>query len=87
MSNHQGRFNFRKKSLEALTPPKEKRAVFYDVTRGLGLLVQPTGHKSFFWFRKVNGDPTWKTIGEFPDLTIEQARAKAAEYNGNQHPT
>jgi len=82
MANRQDRINFTKKALESLPTPKEKRAVWHDVqTRGLGLLVQPTGRKSFFWFRKVNADPTWKTIGEFPDLSIEQARASAAGFN------
>jgi len=76
------KINFTKKTLDALTTPNEKRTVWHDVqTRGLGLLVQPTGRKSFCWFRKINGDPTWKTIGEFPDLSIEQARACAAGFN------
>lgn len=74
--------NFTKKWIEGLPMPKEKRSFHYDTaTRGLGILVQPTGHKSFFWFRKVNGRPTWQTIGAFPDLSIENARQKAAEFN------
>lgn len=74
--------NFTKKDLAALPTPTEKRAVWHDTkVRGLGLLVQPTGHKSFFWFRKVNGDPTWRTIGDFPDLSIEQARESADDFN------
>jgi len=48
---------------------------------GLGVIVQPTGRRSFYWFRKVHGRPTWKTIGDFPDLTIEQARARASQMN------
>jgi len=82
MVKRDDRINFTKKTLDTLTSPPDRRAVWHDVqTRGLGLLVQPTGRKSFFWFRKVNGDPTWKTIGEFPALSIEQARASAAGYN------
>jgi len=82
MANRSPRINFTKKALDAINAPVNSRAVWHDVqTRGLGLLVQPTGRKSFFWFRKVNGDPTWKTIGEFPDLSIEQARACAAGFN------
>lgn len=74
--------NFTKKGLEALPIPPEKRAVYHDKgTRGLGILVRPTGHKSFFWFRRVNGDPTWKTIGDFPDLTFDQARESADDFN------
>lgn len=78
------RINFTKRALDAVATPKEARAVYHDTQeRGLGLLVQPTGHKSFFWFRKVRGRPTWKTIGAFPDLSIENARAKAQEYNSS----
>lgn len=78
----QDRINFTKKTLETLPTPRDRRAVWHDTqTRGLGLLVQPTGRMSFFWFRKVDGEPTWKTIGEFPALSIEQARASAAGYN------
>jgi integrase len=76
------RFNFTKKDLEALPTPREKRVTYRDTqTRGLGILLQPSGHRSFFWFRKVRGYPTWQTIGVFPDLTIEQARTNASELN------
>ncbi len=53
----------------------------YFFAVSLGLLLQPTGRASFFWFRKVRGYPTWKTIGRFPDMTIENARAAAQKYN------
>jgi integrase len=77
-------FNFTKRSLEALPTPKTKRVTYHDSqTRGLGLLVQPSGHRSFFWFRKVQGYPTWKTIGAFPDLTVEQARDHVAGLNSS----
>jgi len=75
------RFNFTKKKLEDLTPGDERRTVYDLHVNELGLLVQPTGHKAFFWFRKVRGYPTWKTIGAFPDLTVEQARSQASELN------
>lgn len=76
------RLNFTKRAIEQLTTPPENRAVYYDSqSRGLGLMIQRSGHRAFFWFRKVHGRPTWKTIGPFPDLTIEQARARAATLN------
>lgn len=78
------RLNLTKKSIEAMRARGEKSARFYDTqTRGLGVMVQPTGHRSFFWYRKVRGYPTWRTIGDFPDLSIEQARARAAELNAS----
>jgi integrase len=76
------RLNFTMRSLESLPTPKAKRVTYYDAkTRGLGLLIQPSAHRAFFWFRKVRGYPRWHTIGTFPDLTIENARARADELN------
>jgi integrase len=76
------KINFTKRSIEALPTPREERAIYHDTqVRGLGVLVQPTGYRSFFWFRKVDGRAKWKTIGAFPDMTVEQARARASEYN------
>src|SRR6267378_2895526 len=74
--------NFTKKNIESLATPKRGRERYLDArVRGLGLLVQPTGHKSFFWQRKVNRYPRWETIGQFPDLTIENARHAADKLN------
>jgi len=77
------RLNFTKKAIEALQPPqKKKRALYYDSqTRGLGVMVQRTGHRSFFWFRKVQGRAKWITIGDFPELSVENAREHAAKRN------
>lgn len=84
MVEREDRINFTKPKLNKLRTPSDKRRVWHDTaTRGLGLLVQPTGHKSFFWFRKVHGVPTWKTIGDFPDLTVEQARSSADQFNSD----
>jgi integrase len=76
------RITFNKKNLDALAP--EKRTVYHDAAdrkSRLGLLALPTGAKSFFWFKRVNGDAIWKTIGAYPYLSIEQARDKANDYN------
>lgn len=74
-------FNFTIRSVEAL-PAKGTRAVYRDRrVSGLGLVIQVSGVKSFFWQRKVNGYPRWETIGQYPDLTIDQARDKATELN------
>lgn len=76
--------NFTKRSLEAIPTPKKQRVTVHDTqTPGLGLLIQPTGHKSFYWFRKVDGKPKWTTIGDFPALTVEQARVRAGEFNSS----
>jgi integrase len=74
--------SFSKRSLEKL-PTKDKRyAVFDSETNGLGLAVYPSGQKTFFHLRKVQGWPERTTIGPFPDLSVENARGKASELNG-----
>ena len=78
------KFNFTKKKLDNLPlPTNGQRAYFYDTqTRGLALAVSPAGKKVFTLYRKVAGKPERITIGFYPDLTIEQARGKAAQLNG-----
>jgi integrase len=75
------RFNFTKQGLEALpTPPK--RMFCYDLrTRGLALRIEPSGKKAFYLYRKANGKPVMHKLGDFADLTIDQARTKALEIN------
>lgn len=77
------RINLTKHAIEALpTPGKDKRDSYSDTrVPGLGVMVQPTGSKMFFWFRKVRGRRTWRTIGDFPDLSVENARDQATEIN------
>lgn len=75
------RVNLTKKGIEALRAGKERRTLYDSRVPGLGVMVQPTGHKSFFWFRKVRGRPTWQTIGEFPALSVENARGEAEDRN------
>jgi integrase len=76
------RLNFTKHSLEDIATDPKQRTVYHDTrTDGLCLRVEPSGRKTFCWFRKINGRPTFKHIGLFPDLTVENARDKANEYN------
>ena len=77
------RFHFTKRGLENLAVPAEgKRHHWFDERMsGLGIAVYPSGQKTFFHLRKVQGWPRRTTLGSFPDLTIEQARGKAAELN------
>jgi integrase len=76
------KINFTKRSLEAIRPKPGERTIVYDSqVKGLGCVTQPSGSQSFFWFRRVGGQPKWETIGPFPDITIEQARNFAQEKN------
>jgi integrase len=77
------KFNFTKLTLDALPySAKGKRVYYYDIkTRGLGMSVTNNGTKTFIVYRKVNGKPERVTLGRYPDMTIEQARGKAAAIN------
>ena len=79
-------FNFTKAAIDALPLPEVNlRAVYKDAkTSGLQIRVTHGGVKTFSVFRRVkNGSPQRITLGRYPDLTIEQARAKAAEINSS----
>lgn len=77
------KFHFVKEKLSTLrTRPKEDRRIVFDEhTAGLGLVVFPSGTRTFFHLKYVNSYPRRTTIGRFPDLSIEQARGKASELN------
>jgi integrase len=79
------RFNFTLKAIEALPTPEKKRALYRDTqVPELGLMIQPTGHRSYFWYRKVRNQPTWKTLGKFEDLSLEQARDASRQLSNDR---
>jgi len=77
------KLNFTKPALDKIgAAPEGKRAYYRDhggakSVRGLVLAVTEAGAKSFQVYRWIAGRPERITIGRFPDLSIEQARAKA----------
>lgn len=77
-------FNFTQSSIDALPlPPKEKRAYYKDEKeKGLILDVRPSGTKSFYLYRKINGKPERIYLGPYPDMKIPEARALAAIKKG-----
>ncbi|WP_438357033.1 tyrosine-type recombinase/integrase [Citrobacter freundii] len=76
-------FKFTKVKLESL-PPAERGQVEYGdtIVNGLRVRVGVSGVKSFCISRKRNGKFIRATLGRFPDLTIDNARAKALELLG-----
>ena len=75
--------SFSKNALDKLPLPGPGRRVYYydQRSRGLALGVTHNGTKSFVVYRKINGKPERITLGRYPELDIEQARALALEIN------
>ncbi len=71
-----------KRTIEALKPKAHRYFVIDDKQRGLAVAVQPSGAKAFYLYRRIDGRPRQVHIGPFPDITVEQARAKADTWNG-----
>lgn len=93
LENHEvpKKFNFTKREIDKLVPPVSRRddttngrwQTYYtdSQTRGLELSVAAKGTKSFIYRRKVDGVSRRLFLGYYPDLSIEQARAKANDFN------
>lgn len=76
------KISFTQRYLEGVAA-KGKRYVILDAqTKGLGIVVFPSGVKSFFHVRKVRGYPERRTLGQFPELSLDVARGKASDLNG-----
>ena len=79
------KFNFTKAAINALPLPKPgKRSDYQDIkTTGLQLRVTSNGTKTLSVLRRIKGILERITLGRYPDLTIEQARRKAATINSD----
>jgi integrase len=77
------RIKFRKDIIAALPHPLRGRKWWYDEsTRGLALRVSANGSKIFYYYRWVGGTAAQTRLGDFPDMSIEQARKRAEALNG-----
>ncbi len=76
-------FKFTKRGIESLPfTIKGFRSHADPETRGLAVRVGTTA-KVFYLVRKVAGRTEFIKIGPFPDVTVEQARKRAAELNAD----
>src|SRR5262249_57644193 len=66
------------KSIEAAKPSTNRYELPDGGCRGLYLVVQPTGVKSFAVRFRVNGKPQKLTLDQFPALSLAEARKQAA---------
>lgn len=78
------KFNFTKKEVEALPQGKTEKEQYWDTkARGLYIKVSKAGIKRFFVRRKIHGHSERLFLGRFPELTVEQASIKCAEFHAS----
>ena len=76
------RIAFTKSAIERIAPCST-RTTYHDTKMpALVCLVSPAGGKTFYLYKRIGGQPERVRLGTFPQMTVEQARAKAAEVNG-----
>ena len=83
MTNENNAFSFTHSRLEAIKPPKTGRSSYRDTkTAGLTFVITANASKSFYFYKRINGQPTRIRIGSYPDTTIDDARKEAQKFNG-----
>ena len=60
-----------------LKPHTTEYAVWDSEVSGLGVRVRPSGHCSFVWHGRVQGEPVRATVGPAALMTVEDARKRA----------
>jgi integrase len=77
----ENKFVFTEGLIDKLEASK-KRARYYDLKApGLMLEVMPSGTKVFRLRRKLNGQAQWATIGNYPAVSLEDARGQSVLLN------
>ncbi|QBG36712.1 DUF4102 domain-containing protein [Litorilituus sediminis] len=73
------KFSFIKSKLEAIKPEKSKKRYYDTQISELVLIVHPSGKKKFTVRKKQSGKEYNVSLGEFPTMTIANARKQAIE--------
>ena len=60
-----------------LKPHTTEYAVWDSEVPGLGVRVRPSGHRSFVWHGRIQGEPVRATVGPAALMTVEDARKRA----------
>ena len=60
-----------------LKPHTTEYAVWDSEVPGLGVRVRPSGHRSFVWHGRVQGEPVRATVGPAALMTVEDARKRS----------
>jgi len=80
-ATNKNKFKFTKRKLESLKP-SDKTITYHDTeTTGLKVSLSKTGLYTFFIYRKVKGRPERIKLGNFPSMSVEQARISGRAVN------
>jgi hypothetical protein len=63
-----------------------RRYVWDGQVPGLGLVIQPNGSRSFIVQRGTGGRTVRRSLGNFPEMTLAEARKLAEELLATIHP-
>lgn len=78
------KIRFTKRAIEALEPPAKGANYVSDSGQdNLVLCITAGGVKTFYRYGRVDGRPERIKLGRFPDLTVENARKRVREMNGD----
>ena len=70
-------FIFTPENLHEIVPPSKGESSYRDKqTKGLMLRVSYGGVKTFYFYMRVKGKPTRVKLGNFPEISVEQARSE-----------
>jgi integrase len=76
------RLKFTVQDLARLPVPASGRVVVHDLhCPDLALRISASGQRSFFWFKKVAGRPTFRSIGPMSTMSIAAARQAAIRFS------
>ncbi len=82
--------NFTKRAIEQIEAPTKERDCYYDEYQHNLMLRVSSANKVFYVRRKFNEKSARVHIGRFPDVSVEEARKKAAkilaEIADGKHP-
>ena len=69
-----------------LKPHTTEYAVWDSEVSGLGVRVRPSGHRSFVWHGRVQGEPVRATVGPAALMAVEDARKRALAFSVGSAP-